>query len=424
MQILFLRNFREGISLKKESVKKNLYRLFFVSVFLAAIIMGISFCIDKIIKKIPDNIYIEKNNKTTFAWNIPATCEISNKIANLKEPVTFYSNKPGSYKLKVKLFGIFDTRTVNVNVVDEKYVYPGGFPIGLYLKSDGILAVDTSEIKTNEGNCVNPCANIIKKGDYILSANGNEIKNKEELIECVNNSNGNRITFEIRRDNEKFDVSIQPVLDEDGKYKIGLWVKDDIQGIGTLTYISEDGKFAALGHGITDNQTEKLMDSNKGLLYKTKILSIVKGVNGKPGEYIGTIDYSSKNVLGDINKNTECGIYGTLDENLINEYKLEPMQVGYSNEVQNKSAYIRLYDENKNYNDYEIIIENINYGETKNITFKVTSSDLLNGTNGIIQGMSGAPIIQNGKIIGAVTHVLVNDSTRGYGIFIEKMIEQ
>lgn len=424
MQILFLRNFQEVTGVKGRSVKKRLYRLFFFSVFLAAIVIGLSFYVDSIIKKIPKNIYILKNNKATLSFNIPATCEASNKIADLNKPLTICANEPGNYKFKVKLFGVFETNTVNVNVVEKNFIYPGGFPIGLYLKADGVLAVDTSDIKTINGDVINPCQNIIKKGDYIIGADGQEIKNKDQLVSYVSKSDGNRITFKLRRKNEIFDVSVQPVKDENGKYKVGLWVKDDTQGIGTMTYIDKDGNFAALGHGITDNQTEELLESNYGFLYKTKILSIVKGSNGTPGEYIGTIDYNNSNRIGRICKNTENGIYGTLNPDVVNDYKLSPMQIGYSNEVQKKKAYIRLYDENREYKDYDISIENISYGNLKNITFKVTSKELIDNTNGIIQGMSGAPIIQDGKFIGAVTHVFVNDSTRGYGIFAEKMLSQ
>jgi stage IV sporulation protein B len=221
----------------------------------------------------------------------------------------------------------------------------------------------------------------------------------------------------------QFDVSIQPVLDESGEYKIGLWVKDDAQGIGTLTFIDSNQCFGALGHGISDETTSSLLNIENGLLYKTKIVSIIKGSNGKPGELVGTIDYSGTEKLGRIIENSSCGIYGKLDKDLTKTYNLELMEVGVSSLVHKGTAFIRMYQGNE-YKDYEIELTNISYNGQKNLTFCVKSEELLNLTNGIVQGMSGCPIIQDNNVIGAVTHVLVDDSTKGYGIFIEKMMEQ
>lgn len=184
----------------------------------------------------------------------------------------------------------------------------------------------------------------------------------------------------------------------------------------------EDGTFAALGHGISDNETGKVLDIKDGMIYRTRILSIVPGKNGEPGELLGTIDYREDNI-GSIRCNTDKGIYGENAYSLYKEYSPELMKAAGSYEASKGTAYVRFYN-NGSFHDYEIDITDLKYGDSKNITFKVTSGELLKLTNGIVQGMSGSPIIQNGKIIGAVTHVFVDDSTCGYGIFIDRMLDK
>ena len=402
--------------------RKIIYRFFLFIIAFIITASGAAIYVHKIAEKVPDNIYVQNNNITTVKLGLPVTAENDTQKINFNKPVTFIADETGNYQFIVKLFGVFDISTVNVNVVNPDYVYPCGFQIGLYLKTDGILAINTQSITDIYGNEINPCDNIIRQGDYITAVNGKEVTSKNTLMEEVKNCNGNAVIFTIRRNSQEFDVSVTPVMDSSGEYKIGLWVKDDAQGIGTITYIDSDNNFGALGHGISDETTSSLLEIQDGRLYKTKIVSIMKGSNGEPGEFIGTIDYKESNQLGTIEKNTSCGILGKLQSNLVEEYNLELMEVGYSYEVSKGPAYIRLYT-GKEYKDYEIEIENITYNNHKNLTFSVTSPELLALTNGIVQGMSGSPIIQNGKIIGAVTHVLVDDPTRGYGIFIENMLE-
>lgn len=396
------------------------YRLFFIA-FIAVLATGASFYLNKMSGAIPEEIYVRHNDMTTVNFHVPMTGETSVCTVDLNKPVTFIADRLGEYKLKIKLFGLFDVKTVDVNVVDKNYVYPCGFQIGLYMKTRGVLAVNTSEITDFEGNILNPCNNIIHQGDYITKVNQEDIASKTDLIHKIDASKGEAMTMTLRRNGESIDVSVQPVRDQQGDYKIGLWVKDDTQGIGTLTFIDSDQEFGALGHGISDTETTSLLDIDYGSLYNTKILSIVKGTNGQPGEFIGTIDYNGSNLIGKIEKNTNCGIYGSLNKDLISQHQLTQMQIGYSYEVHKGPAYVRLYT-GEEFKDYEIEITNINNNEYKNITYKVISPELIDLTNGIVQGMSGCPIIQDGKIVGAVTHVFVDDSRSGYGIFIEKML--
>lgn len=403
--------------------KKIIYRLFMFIVLFIVTACGTGIYAHSVIDRIPENIYVQNNNITTIKLGLPVTAENNHQTINFSKPVTFVADKSGNYEFLVKLFGVFDISTVNVNVIEPDIVYPCGFQIGLYLKTNGILAVNTQDITDINGNHVNPCEHIIRQGDYIMAINGSEVSSKSMLMEEVKKCGGNAVIFTIRRNEQQFDVSVTPVMDESGEYKIGLWVKDDAQGIGTITYIDSDNHFGALGHGISDETTASLLDIQEGRLYKTKIVSIIKGSDGNPGEFIGTIDYRGVNLLGSIEENTACGIYGSLKSDLINEYHLERMEVGYRYEVCKGPAYIRMYTGSE-YKDYEISIDNIAYNNHKNLTFTVKSPELLELTNGIVQGMSGSPIIQNGKFIGAVTHVFIDDPTKGYGIFAETMLQE
>lgn len=395
--------------------KKIIYRFFLIAMFFVAAASGVGMYADSVADRLPEEIYVQNNCMTTVEFGLPATAEGGNQKINLGRPATFVTGQTGNYRFLVKLFGIFNISTVDVNVVEQDFVYPCGFQIGLYLKTDGVLVVDTQNITDIYGNEVNPCENIIRKGDYILAVNKSLISSKSILVDEVKKCGGAEVVFTIRRNDEEFDVRMTPVMDESGIYKAGLWVKDDAQGIGTMTYIDGNNEFGALGHGISDETAKTLLELKQGRLYKTKIVSIIKGTDGTPGEFIGTIDYQEKNMLGTIVKNTSSGIFGQLKTDLISDYNLDYMKVGYSHEVKKGRAYIRMYT-GKEYTDYEINIDHISYNNQKNLTFTVRSEELLEMTNGIVQGMSGSPIIQDNKIVGAVTHVLVDDSKKGYGM--------
>ncbi len=400
---------------------KNLYRLFFLTVFSVFVAVCFGIYMGHLVKKIPKDIYVESNKTTTIELNLPVTGDNVVQTVDFKKPVTFVANNTGTYKMDLKLFGLFDVSTVNVNVVEQKNVYPCGFQTGLYMKTDGVLVVKTENIEDEYGNLISPCENIIRAGDYIVAVNGNVVSKKTELIDILNDFSSDELVFTVRRNNAQIDVSICPVKNENGEYKAGLWVKDDAQGIGTVTFIDENGNFGALGHGISDTDTEKMLEISEGALYRTNIISIVKGADGTPGEFIGTIDYKKSNVLGTIQINRANGVYGTIDKDLINEYNLSMMPVGYSYEAHKGEAFIRMYVKGE-LKEYPIMIEELSNSENKNITFRVTSQELLDMTNGIVQGMSGCPIIQDGKIIGAVTHVFIDNSKCGYGIYLEKML--
>ena len=402
---------------------------------------------DYIKKYFPEHIYISEQSNTSVNLSVPVTGNVYNSSqsdssikgtniaskdssyslqdninADFNKEVTFITGEPGSYDMDLKLFGIIFLKTVHLNVVDETQVYPCGFQAGLYLKSNGILVVRTDSVKSTSYGDVTPCEHILSKGDYIVSVNGQEINSKKEFSDIVSTSAGNTLQLGIYRQNNMLNVNVTPVLSDDNTYKLGLWIKDDAQGIGTITYIDQSDGFGALGHGITDNNTGTIMNINGGKIYNTRILSIIKGKDGTPGELQGIIDYKNTEPIGDITKNCEYGIYGTIDNVVCKRHNLALMPIGYRYMVHKGKAYIRFYRNNK-FNDYEIEITSLNNNATKNISFKVTSNELLDMTNGIVQGMSGCPIIQDGRLVGAVTHVLIDDSRSGYGIYIENMME-
>lgn len=308
-----------------------------------------------------------------------------------------------------------------------QYVYPCGKVVGIYTKSDGIFVIATSVIESIEGTSKNPAHSIVKSGDYILEMNGMELTCKEDLIEIVAQSKGSSIHMMVMREDTTFETEITPILAKNGEYMLGIWVKDDLAGVGTITYFTENGKFAALGHGMSDGETEFLIKTKKGDIYNSRIVSIQKGEKGTPGEIKGVIYYGTSNHLGSLETNCTAGVFGTLDsEDLKNYAQLEELYpIAQRQEIVEGDAQIisevsgvrEVYDIKITYVDY------LSLDSKKGLHIEVTDENLLKLTGGIIQGMSGSPIIQNGKVVGAVTHVLVNDPTRGYGIFIENMLD-
>lgn len=314
---------------------------------------------------------------------------------------------------------------VNGNGSKEQYVIPGGMPIGIYLETEGVLILGTEEITAKDGTTTNPSKNLVKSGDYIVGINEKPVSDKKELIEVVRNLEQNNVILHIRRDEEYIDIKIQPGKNEQGQYKLGIWVRDNAQGIGTVTYLAEDHSFGALGHGIHDVDTNELLEINEGILYKTSIQHVKKGESGNPGGFEGMITYNNYNILGSISENTEAGIFGKINrvDQVLSD--TDPCPIASKSEIQTGAATIRcaVTGEIKEYSIRIIGLDNYTKEINKGIMIQVDDPELLEKTGGIVQGMSGCPILQNGKLVGAVTHVLVNDPTKGYGIFIENMLE-
>lgn len=341
-------------------------------------------------------------------------------------PISMYGTQEGTYHINMKLFGLIDMKDIEVDVTQDVYATPCGTPVGIYLKSDGIMVIGTGEIVNEAGNMVEPSFGILKSGDYIESVNGLKLESKDDLIEAVNACNGTTVHMKVRRNGELLNLDVEPVQAADGSYKLGAWVRDDTQGIGTMTYVEQDGSFGALGHGISDSDTGQLVAVNGGELYETEILGIEKGESGSPGVMSGVIYYGPGTKLGEVTANTEEGIFGSVNAEFRTEMESSAIPIGFRQDVKKGSAVIRssVAGEVK---DYDIEIQRVDHAslqKNKGMTIKVVDEELLELTGGIVQGMSGSPIIQDGKLVGAVTHVLVNDPTRGYGIFIENMLDE
>lgn len=339
--------------------------------------------------------------------------------------VVFSISVGGGYCLidsKKKMF----RQEVSAGTSEETMVIPGGMPIGIYLETKGVMVLGTDEITDMDGIKKEPSAHKVKAGDYIVGINHQKIRDKSELIEAVKMLDNSDVILEISRNNEQIEVRTEAVKFDADEYKLGIWVRDNAQGLGTVTFLDAKSRFGALGHGIHDVDTNELLRISSGTLYTTSIKDIQKGEDGIPGGMEGIIIYNNYNILGSITKNTDAGIFGKIDriDTLFSDQT--PVRVAEKEEIREGPATIRCAVEGK-VKEYEVEITGIDLNAAevnKGIVLKVTDQELLKVTGGIVQGMSGSPILQDGKLVGAVTHVFVNNPTKGYGIFIENMLEQ
>lgn len=382
-----------------------------------------AFAVKTFYQAIPNEMYIEAGKEVSYDFDVPVSVvlkEDSEEVFDNVSESVFHEKK--AYTVTCKLFGILPVKDVEVMLVDKQSVCASGEPIGIYVHTEGILVLGTASVEDASGKECHPAQNLVKSGDYIVSVNGEPVYEKEELIEKIDEYGEDREILGVRRDGEYIEVSMTPVESKQGRHLLGIWVRDDLAGVGTLTYYEQDGSFGALGHAVSDGDTGTQMSLAEGWIYQADIVGIKKGENGNPGELSGIIDYNKNRCLGTITENTELGIRGKLQTLL---ETTQVYEVGYKQDIRPGTAYIisSVSGESKS---YEITIESLDYSgkeENKGILFRVTDPELLELTGGIVQGMSGSPIIQDGKIIGAVTHVFVSDPAKGYGIFIENMLE-
>ncbi len=324
--------------------------------------------------------------------------------------------------LEAKLFGTLPIKNVDVEVIDDTRLVPCGNVFGVKFFTRGVIIIKMTEIETKNGS-ISPAKQAgLKTGDIISSINGKEINTVEEMAQVIENSKGEDLEVVYVREGAEEKCVMTPCLSlSDRKYKTGIWVRDSTAGIGTMTYYNpRTGAFAGLGHGICDVDTGELMPLLRANVVDVEITDIIKGKRADPGEIKGSFDSKKKGVL---TGNTEYGVYGIMDE-IPENVASDAMEIGLRGEVQLGRAHILSELDNRGISQYEIEISKIEdtEDESKNLVINITDERLLNLTGGIIQGMSGSPIIQNGKLIGAVTHVLVNNPVKGYGIFIENML--
>ena len=372
-------------------------------------------------RKIPDEIHIDRNSGLDFSSlsGIP--------FVSFGDTITVSGE--GSYQLPCTLLGKIHFKDIKVTPTEADSILVSGSSVGIYMETSGVLVIDTGEILSSDGQIQDPAKNLLKPGDYIVALNQQKISCKQDLIDDLKDLDGSAVTVSIRRENSLVPVSLTPVQDSSGKYKLGIWVRDDTQGIGTLTFVTEDGKFGALGHGISDVDTGNLLYIKGGKLYCAQILGVQKGAKGTPGELSGLIRYRNDNVIGTINSNSENGIYGNFTGNFGSDSQqsiaLRKMKIGYKQELQVGPASIlcNVGDGVKEY-DAKITRIDMNHEDSnKSFVIQVTDPELIDTTGGIVQGMSGSPVLQNGKVVGAITHVFVQDAASGYGIFIENMLD-
>ena len=369
--------------------------------------------------KIPDEIQISRDSGESTE---DVTEVLSAPLVTFEKAVTV--SQDGGYILPCRLLGYIPFKEVKVTPVDEQEIYVSGSTIGIYMETEGVLVIDTGEIEDQNGEMKEPAKNLVRQGDYIVSFNGEKISTKRELINDIAGLDGEEVTLEVKREGESVPVSVTPVKDTKGDYKLGIWVRDDTQGIGTLTYVDQNGRYGALGHGISDIDTAQLLNIRNGALYKAQILAINKGSKGNPGELAGFIRYDDRNILGSIEINSKNGIYGQFYKGAEDGITLKKMPVAYKQDVKTGEASV-LCKVDGEVREYQAEIKRIdlNHEDTnKSFVIQITDEKLLEKTGGIVQGLSGSPVLQNGKMVGAITHVFVQDSTSGYGIFIENML--
>lgn len=382
-----------------------------------------------VISNIPDKITIfEGENislKTIFGMTVNSEDEVLEVSTNSGEKTI---HKIGNETLSVSLFDKLFLKSVDVSVLPKTTVIPLGNIAGVKLYTNGVLVVGMSEIEGEDSKTYKPYENTgIEEGDTIVKVNDNLVSSTEDLIEKVNMSNGEKVEIEYIHDEETKECSITPVKTSEEEYKLGLWVRDSAAGVGTVTFYEPSTQsFGALGHGITDIDTGDLLNIASGEFVTAKVLNIKKGEDGNPGKIQGTVE--EQEMIGEITKNTEFGIYGKIqDLSSLNIDTSKEMEVAMREEIETGKATILCSLDNQTVKEYEIEITKIyrdNNYNNKSMEIKVTDDELIEKTGGIIQGMSGSPIIQNGKFVGAVTHVLVNSSTEGYAIFGDLMLKQ
>ena len=394
-------------------MKQTIKRIFIIS-FLLILLIYVTY-----ITAMPENIILFQGEKYDIKSVFGLDLETVQASSSLEEGI----QTVGKLDYRLNLFGTIPLKSISVNVIPKTAVVPLGNAIGLKLYTNGVLVVGMSEIEGKK-----PYENSgIEEGDMITNIDETAINCTADLVETVNKSKGKQLAIEYVRDGETKQTSITPIETSDNEYKLGLWVRDAAAGVGTVSFYEPTTKiFAALGHGILDIDTNQLLDIAKGDFITTKILSITKGTKGNPGKLQGSIENQIN--IGEIYKNTEFGLYGKLSStSTLNINTADALEVATRDEIKTGPAkIICTLDDNKK-KEYDIEIDKIyknNNENNKSMLIKVTDKELIEKTGGIVQGMSGSPIIQNNNVVGALTHVLVNSPEMGYGVFADLMIKQ
>lgn len=399
--------------------KKNFYRI--LTIFILTIILAYV----TNITTIPENIILFKNEnlsiKTVAGIKITEAIPVGSSLSDNNKL------KSETREYNVSLLGI-NLRKIKADVLNQTTVIPLGNIIGLKLYTQGVLVVGKSQIEGEDNKIYKPYESSgIDEGDSIIKINNETISNTNELLKCVSKYKGKEMNITFIKNGEEKNGIIKPVKVSNNLYKLGLWVRDSAAGVGTATFYEKNSNTCAtLGHSIQDIDTGKIVEISTGEIVTSKIDKIEKGEKDNPGRIEGNIENSA--IVGKIYSNTEFGIYGNvINRSTLNINEQKEMKVATRNEIKTGKASIMCAVENENVKEYEVQIQKIfkaNNSNNKSMIIKITDKNLLEKTGGIIQGMSGSPIIQNGKFVGALTHVLVSDPTVGYGVFGDIMLNQ
>lgn len=386
---------------------------FFINVILLAV-LGIVIYYNTIL---PNNYYITSGSELKLS-EIITTMPCSGNVYNERLAMTEKSNVK---RAELKLLGIIPIKTINIQEVEEPVLIPCGNPFGIKLLTDGVIVVEVSSFETNSGFKAPAMEAGIKIGDIIKTIDGQKIESNEDIEKIISQSCGSYLNFNIVRKDKNIIVKVKPELcSSDKSYRIGLWVRDSSAGIGTITFYDPDtGVFAGLGHPVCDVDTGNILPLSEGEVVDVNVNGVKKGKAGVPGELIGS--FSSGKAIGSLEINCDNGLYGFIPSLKSNN---QAIPLGMKQEIESGEAYIYTTVKGNQPEKYKIVIEKIDLHDTqsgKNMIIRVTDKRLLDETGGIVQGMSGSPIIQNGKLIGAVTHVFVNNPTKGYAIFADTM---
>ena len=366
----------------------------------AGIMSCVIFAYVLLMDSIPDKMYVERGEKPDYYFGVPITGTVveSTEVFATQKPVqegtinltrSTGQQPSGTYQVICKLFGAIPVKQISVQEVSKKELLPAGTNIGIYVKNKQIMIIGTGEVTDESGAKLEPAKNVVQSGDYLLAVDGEAIKTKDQLVRKISFCEGKKLKLRLLRGKEQIEVSVKPVLSQEGIYQLGIWVRDDLAGVGTLTYVTDTMDYGALGHGVTDADVGSLIDIEQGSIYETTILEIRKGQRGQPGEMSGMINYSDKYKLGTIEENTNVGIYGSIT-NVPKELKrVKSMPVTYKEGIKRGKAQIISSVEGGR-RAYDIEIEQTNYhsdGNNKGIQFRVTDETLLKDTGGIVHGM-------------------------------------
>lgn len=370
-------------------------------------------------RSLPNNYYVTEGGElkiSGFIEAVPCGSTYSGEGASKSE-------RESVKRAELKLLGIIPIKTVSIREVKEPVLIPCGNPFGIKLLTDGVIAVEVSSFETSSGFKAPSADAGIQAGDVIKTINGRKIASNDDIADIVETSGGERLTVNMVRDDVNIIVNVTPrICKTDGKYRIGLWVRDSSAGIGTVTFYDPNtGVFAGLGHPVCDVDTGRIMPLSRGEVVDVSVTGVKKGTSGIPGELVGC--FTSNSPIGSLEMNCRDGLYGIMtDFSPISE----GVPLGMRQEIRTGEAYIYTTVDGSRPQRYKIVIEKIDLkdsGDSRNMIIKVTDSALLEKTGGIVQGMSGSPIIQNGKLVGAVTHVFVNNPAKGYAIFADTMYD-